>query len=102
MVIRTQWTVSFIYIGVNSGASVHNGRVVSTRALLWCGAVGGPLFVVVFLIAGAVRPDYDPLRHPVSSLALTEAGWVQEANFLLTGALFVAFGFGLRRALGGI
>lgn len=31
-----------------------------------CGAVGGPLFVIAFLIQGTVRPGYDPMRHPVS------------------------------------
>jgi Protein of unknown function (DUF998) len=40
------------------------------RALFVCGVVAGPLFVLVFLIEGAMTPDYDPLRHPVSSLAL--------------------------------
>nr|WP_073702375.1 DUF998 domain-containing protein [Nocardiopsis sp. TSRI0078] len=58
-----------------------------TRRLLWCGAVAGPLFVAVFTVAGAVRPDYLPPRHPVGSLALTGAGWAQTANFLVTGAL---------------
>jgi hypothetical protein len=37
-----------------------------TRALLACGALGGPLFVVVLLIEGATRPGYSPMRHPGS------------------------------------
>lgn len=73
------------------------------RALLWCGAIGAPLFVVVFLIEGAVpaiRPaGYNPLRHPVSSLAIGPFGWVQVANFLVTGVLLLAFAVGLRPAL---
>ena len=44
--------------GENSGLRI---------ALLVCGMVAGPLFFAIFLTAGAVRPDYDPLRHPVSS-----------------------------------
>lgn len=72
-----------------------------TRGLLWCGAAAGPLFVAVFTVSGALRPGYDPLRHPVSSLALTPAGWTQVANFLVTGALLTAFAVGVRRALGG-
>ncbi|TMR96217.1 DUF998 domain-containing protein [Nonomuraea basaltis] len=74
-----------------------NGR--TTRRLLLCGAIAGPLFVVAFLIQGATRAHYDPLRHPVSSLALGEYGWVQTANFILTGVLTLAFAVGLRRAL---
>jgi hypothetical membrane protein len=69
------------------------------RGLLACGAIGAPLFVVVFLIEGATRPDYDPLKHPVSSLALGEWGWMQSANFLVTGVLMLGFAAGLRPAL---
>lgn len=69
------------------------------RALLACGAIGAPLFVAVFLVEGARRSDYGPPRHPVSSLAVGEYGWVQIANFLITGALMLAFALGLRLAL---
>jgi hypothetical membrane protein len=72
---------------------------VMTTALLACGAIAGPLFVVVFLIEGATRADYNPLRHPVSSLALGDDGWTQTANFIVTGLLMLAFAVGLRRAL---
>jgi Protein of unknown function (DUF998) len=80
------------------------------RALLWCGAIGAPSFVVVFLIqdtVSAIRPPgYNPLRHPVSSLAIGPSGWIQVANFLVTGVLLLAFAVGLcpalRRYNGGI
>lgn len=45
-----------------------------TKTLLACGAIGGPL-VVALGLEDATRADYDPLRHPVSSLwsgALTD------------------------------
>jgi hypothetical protein len=32
------------------------------------------------LIEGAMMPDYDPLRHPVSPLALGPYGWTQTAS----------------------
>lgn len=57
----------------------------------WCGIVAGPLFVAAFLVQGILKPDYNPLRHPVSSLALGPHGWVQVANFLVTGALVIVF-----------
>jgi hypothetical membrane protein len=72
---------------------------VRTRTLLTCGAIAGPLFTVAWLIEGATRADYSPLRHPVSSLALGEFGWTQVANFVVTGLLTLAFAVGLRRAL---
>ncbi|MBO0823663.1 MAG: DUF998 domain-containing protein [Actinobacteria bacterium] len=68
------------------------------RSLLRCGAVACPLFVSVFLIEGAHRPDYRPLRHPVSSLALGPRGWVQVANFAATGMLYLAGAVGLTRS----
>lgn len=67
------------------------------QVLLVCGVVAGPLFTVVYLLAGALRADYRPVRHPVSSLALGPAGWVQTANFLVFGALWLAFAAGLWR-----
>jgi hypothetical protein len=59
--------------------------------------VAGPLFVLVWLIAGFARSDYNPLRHPVSSLALGSAGWQQQLNFLVCGGLTLAFAVGLWR-----
>lgn len=71
----------------------------TTRNLLACGVVAGPFFTVVYLVEGATRAGYDPLRHPVSSLALGDPGWTQTVNFLVTGLLTLAFAIGLRRAL---
>lgn len=73
----------------------------STRWLATCGVVGAALFVVVFAIDGATRPGYDARLHPVSALSLGEGGWVQIANFLAAGALFVAASVGWHRALEG-
>jgi Protein of unknown function (DUF998) len=72
---------------------------VSARILLACGVLGPVLFVVVFLIEGALRPDYDPLRMQVSLLSLGDRGPVQIANFLISGTLVLLFAFGLRRSL---
>jgi hypothetical protein len=62
--------------------------------LALCGVIAGPLFVLTFLINGIAVADYSPLRHPVSSLQL--ASWVQSANFIVAGALVVAFAVGTR------
>jgi len=50
-------------------------------------------------VSGAFRDGYDPLRHPVSSLALGPAGWVQVASFLVAGVLTLVFALGLRQSL---
>src|ERR671919_1019162 len=79
--------------------NIMNKQTDTVRRLLICGVIAGPLFVIIFLIEGATRADYNPLRHPVSSLALGEFGWTQVANFIVTGLLTLAFAVGLRRAL---
>jgi hypothetical protein len=71
---------------------------VVTRGLLWCGVAAGPLFLLTALAEGATRADYYPLRHPVSSLALGPDGWMQVANFLVAGALYLCYAIGLWRA----
>ncbi len=70
------------------------------RGPLYCGAAAGPLFVSVFLIEGARRPAYQPLRHPVSSLSLGPRGWVQVASFATAGMLYLAGAAGLARSPG--
>jgi len=68
------------------------------RRLLRCGIWAGPVFTATFLAEGAARDGYRPMRHPVSSLALGPRGWIQTANFAVTGALFLAGAAGLRLA----
>jgi hypothetical protein len=69
-----------------------------TRGLLSCGLAAGPAFITTFLVEGATRFGYRPSRHPVSSLALGPRGWVQTANFAVTGTLVLAGAAGLERA----
>ncbi|KAA9373687.1 DUF998 domain-containing protein [Microbispora cellulosiformans] len=68
------------------------------RLLLTCGLVAGPLFTAAYLTEGALRPHYRSLRHPVSSLAIGDRGWIQTVNFLVGGLLSLAFAVGLWRA----
>lgn len=79
-------------------AQASRSGVSIDRMLLWCGVVAGPLFVATFLLEGAIAPGYDPLRHPVSSLALSPSGWMQIGNFLVAGTLYLACAAGLARA----
>lgn len=69
----------------------------ATRALLLCGIVGPPLFIVTFLIEEATRPGYSWWRNYVSSLATGEGGWAQIANFLVWGTLATLFAVGVIR-----
>ena len=70
-----------------------------TRWLLTGGVIGPLLFVVVFLVEGWTRADYDPVRQFVSLLSLGDEGWQQIGSFLVSGALFVCGAVGLRRVM---
>ncbi|MET7398763.1 DUF998 domain-containing protein [Dactylosporangium sp. NPDC005572] len=72
----------------------------TTRVLLYGGALGGPAFVLTLLVLGANRADYDPVLHPISSLALGPGGWVQAANFVIAGLSSLALAAGLWRQRG--
>jgi hypothetical membrane protein len=71
----------------------------TTRILLLCGAIGPLLFVVVFLIEGATRPDYNPWHTTVSTLSWGDQGWIQIVNFCLFGLLMLCFAIAVRRVL---
>jgi hypothetical protein len=71
----------------------------TTRALLVCGAVAGPLFILASLIQALFRPGHDLSHQEVSLLSLGSSGWIQVSNFLIAGALFIAGAFGVRRFL---
>jgi hypothetical protein len=64
--------------------------------LLICGVIGPVVFIASLLVQGAVRADYDPLRHPVSSLSLGAAGWVSAAVFF---ACFVLSSLGFNQVM---
>lgn len=68
-----------------------------TTTLLVAGMVGTGLFVVTFLVDGATRAGYDPVRQPVSALALGPRGWVQTTNFVVSGLLITLAAGGLYR-----
>jgi hypothetical protein len=70
-----------------------------TSALLLCGLIAGPFYLVVGLIQALTRPGFDLRRHDLSLLANGDRGWIQITNFVLTGLLVGAFAVGMRRTL---
>ncbi|GAA1243175.1 DUF998 domain-containing protein [Pseudonocardia aurantiaca] len=73
----------------------------STRTLLTCLTVAGPLWAAVSLVQAATREGFDLTRHPLSALSTGDLGWVQITNFLVAGVLTVVGAVGLRRAMTG-
>src|SRR5258707_1264970 len=72
---------------------------VATRLLLACGAIAPLLNIVVILVLGATRPGYNAWQIPDSNLELGAGGWIQIANYIVTGVLLLGFAIGLRRVL---
>ena len=70
-----------------------------TKSLLGYGVIAGPLYVVVALAQAFTREGFDLGLHEWSLLANGGPGWIQVANFAITGLMVIAFGVGLRRAL---
>jgi hypothetical membrane protein len=73
-----------------------------TKSLLGYGVIAGPFYVAVSLIQALTREGFDLTRHAWSTLANGGPGWIQVANFVLTGLMIVAGAIGLRRAGAGV
>jgi uncharacterized membrane protein YozB (DUF420 family) len=72
-----------------------------TRSLLGYGVIAGPFYVAAVLAQAALRPGFDLAHDDASLLSNGAFGWVQVANFALTGLMIVACAVGVRRALAG-
>jgi hypothetical protein len=66
---------------------------------LTLGAVAGPLFVVTGLAQAFVRTGFDLREHTLSLLSNGNLGWIQIANFVVSGALFLVGAAGMRAAV---
>lgn len=69
----------------------------TTRFLLWSGAIGPILFALIFLIEDATFPGYNAWQTTISTLVLSDQGWIQIANFHLLGLSTLGFAVGLKR-----
>ncbi len=91
--------------GVNIGSAPavppSAGRRGATRALLAAGMLAGPLVNLTAGIQAGVRDGFVISQHPFSALSVGDHGWVQIANFVVTGVLVLAAATGLRRVLPG-
>lgn len=73
----------------------------TTVRLLRAGATAGPLYIMVGLGQILLRDGFDMRRHALSLLSNGSLGWIQVANFILSGALVIAGAVGARRVLTG-
>ena len=87
-------------IAIGSEKSACEPAVRVTRSLLGYGVLAGPFYVAVVLAQAAIRPGFGLLHDDASLLANGNLGWIQIANFIVTGAFVLAFAVGMARALG--
>ena len=80
--------------------SLHRTTAGLTSALLRGGLIAGPLFVGASFAQALTREGFDLRRHAISMLLLGDLGWIQMANFEITGLLVLACAVGIVRALG--
>lgn len=73
----------------------------SNEALVGAGWGVAPVFYGLALFQLLIRPDFDIRVLPISFLSLGELGWIQVANFIITGGLALACAYGLRGILRG-
>jgi hypothetical protein len=73
----------------------------TNQKLLACGAVAGPLYIALGVLQMLIRPGFDPTRHDLSLMSNGELGWIQIANFVMTGLLVIAGALGMKRARAG-
>ena len=70
-------------------------------SLLLCGLLAGPVYVITGLAQALTREGFDMKRHALSQLSNGRLGWIQIANFLISGLLVIAGAVGLRKVLKG-
>ncbi|QBD75563.1 DUF998 domain-containing protein [Ktedonosporobacter rubrisoli] len=80
-------------------ARSQSAPITQINALLVCGMIAGPFYIVVGLIQALTRPGFDLLRHDLSLLANGDLGWIQITNLVLSGLLVLAFALGMRQVL---
>ncbi len=59
------------------------------------GIAGPVIFAVVALVQSLLRPEHSLVADPISALAAGPSGWAQDVNFLVFGALMIAYAIGL-------
>jgi hypothetical protein len=83
-----------------SASSVPPDAIPTTTGVLLAGGIiAGPLFILAAFAQVLTRPAFDLNRHAISMLTLGDRGWMQSANFEITGLLVIACALGMRRVL---
>jgi hypothetical membrane protein len=70
-------------------------RIISGKVAGRAGIFSAVLFGVLILGQGMLYPEYSQVRQMISVLATFNTGWIQNANFIITGVALLVFSIGL-------
>lgn len=84
---------------MNADPRGFDGAAAVTRSLLGYGVIAGAIYLAVGLTLALTREGFDLAIHPLSLLMLGDGGWMQRANLIVAGAMTIAAGVGIARAL---
>ncbi|HKY53245.1 MAG TPA: DUF998 domain-containing protein [Anaerolineales bacterium] len=68
-----------------------------TKLLLTGSVLAGPIYIIVGIAQILTREGFDITRHPLSMMSLGNLGWIQIANFIITGLLVITGAIGMGR-----
>ena len=83
------------------GEGFSQARKTLILTLLAAGVIAGPLYILVGVVQILIRPGFDIRRHELSLMSNGDLGWIQIANFVVTGLLVIACAIGMRLVLRG-
>lgn len=90
-------------VSEGTGAMAESAKMMesgtTTQALLRFGVLVGPFYLIIGILQGVVRDGFDFGRHALSHLANGPGGWIQTANFILSGLMVIAAAAGIARVL---
>jgi hypothetical protein len=84
---------------IGKGDTIVKRQTLPTGALLTCGVVGGPIYVIVTVAEALTRDGFDLRKHRFSWLTAGELGWIHQSNMVLVGVLTMLFAAGVRRVM---
>jgi hypothetical membrane protein len=67
---------------------------IPSRLVALIGVVSPILCVLVFTLAGFLRPGYSPIHHVISDLGVGPDGWILNTDLIISGLLFIIFAIG--------
>lgn len=82
----------------SSLSSLERGKL-TARWLALAGVVGPLLFVVVYTLAGFLRPGYSPVHQAISDLGVGSHGWLVDVSCVISGLLLIGFAVGFAALL---